>query len=422
MELAGRSVLIATDRQLAAAAALMELDGIVRRLILCPPDVAPEYLPEIVARAEVDAIVSDRAMGEHESLGVELRLICSPKIWPTKSAPSRPYQTEWILLTSGTTGRPKMIVHTLASLSAAIKPDNNTQRPPVWATFYDIRRYGGLQILLRSLLGGASFVISDNRESVGQFLARICVRRVTHVTGTPSHWRRVLWSGAAGSIAPRYVRMSGEIADQAILDSLRAAYPRAKIVHAYASTEAGVGFEVDDECEGFPTALLCKNHNGVELKIEDGTLRVRSAGAAVRHLGERHAPIASENGFVDTGDVIKVDGKRCYFAGRTGGVINVGGLKVHPEEIEAVINRHPKVSMALVRPKKNAITGWVVVADVVLARSLDHEDDEILEAEVKTQIFDFCRERLAPYKIPAIISFVPSLAVTRAGKLERHNA
>ncbi len=69
---------------------------------------------------------------------------------------------------------------------------------------------------------------------------------VTHLTGTPSHWRRALMSPAIARIAPRYVRLSGEIADQAVLDRLKVQFPDAAIGHAYASTEAGVGFEVTD--------------------------------------------------------------------------------------------------------------------------------------------------------------------------------
>ena len=75
---------------------------------------------------------------------------------------------------------------------------------------------------------------------------RLAEHGVTHLSGTPSHWRRALMSPQIHDIAPRYVRLSGEIADQAILDSLRAAFPDATVGHAYASTEAGVAFEVDD--------------------------------------------------------------------------------------------------------------------------------------------------------------------------------
>ena len=84
-------------------------------------------------------------------------------------------------------------------------------------------------------------------------------------------------------------------------------------------------------------------------------------------MSARGAPaLADDDGFVDTGDIVERRGERYYFVGRRGGIINVGGLKVHPEEVEAVINRHPQVRMSLVRPKRSPITGAIVVADVVL--------------------------------------------------------
>ena len=74
----------------------------------------------------------------------------------------------------------------------------------------------------------------------------------------------------------------------------------------------------------------------------------------------------SDDGFVDTGDRVELRDGRYYFRGRTGGVINVGGLKVYPEEVESVLNADPRVRMSLVRARRNPITGAVVVADVVL--------------------------------------------------------
>src|SRR5579859_6390796 len=71
-ELRGRNVLLATRDQLAAALALIELDGVARRIVLCPPDVSPEHLAEISANAEVDAIVSDCDASEFARLGVSL--------------------------------------------------------------------------------------------------------------------------------------------------------------------------------------------------------------------------------------------------------------------------------------------------------------------------------------------------------------
>jgi acyl-CoA synthetase (AMP-forming)/AMP-acid ligase II len=90
--------------------------------------------------------------------------------------------------------------------------------------------------------------------------------------------------------------------------------------------------------------------NGVATKIVDGTLRIRSSGAAKAYVGGE--PLVDDAGFVDTGDMVERYGERFHFAGRRGGIINVGGLKVHPEEIEAVINRHPSVRMSLVQGRQ----------------------------------------------------------------------
>ncbi|HVO95510.1 MAG TPA: hypothetical protein VMT22_21820, partial [Terriglobales bacterium] len=140
-ELAGHSVLVATDQQLASAAALMELDGLVRRLVLYTPDITSRYLPMIVANTGVDTIVSDRATPERQALGIDLRLVHLSNAGPSDRTLSRRYQTEWVLLTSGTTGEPKAVVHSLASLTAAIRPADSAGSPIIWATFYDIRRY-----------------------------------------------------------------------------------------------------------------------------------------------------------------------------------------------------------------------------------------------------------------------------------------
>jgi acyl-coenzyme A synthetase/AMP-(fatty) acid ligase len=300
-----------------------------------------------------------------------------------------------------------MVAHTLDALTGAIR---STTDQPVWGTFYDIRRYGGLQILLRAMLGRAALILSDDHEPVGDFLARLAQSGVTHLTGTPSHWRRALMSPAIHAIAPRYVRLSGEIADQAILDALARQFPHAAIGHAYASTEAGVGFEVVDGRAGFPAALVGQS-GPVEMKVEEGTLRVRSNRTATSYVGG--AETLMQDGFVDTGDMVELRDGRFYFAGRRGGVINVGGLKINPEEVEAVINRHPAVRAARVSGRRNPITGAIMVADVVL-------HDAMEKTEVQVQILNACRDSLGAAKVPAMLRFVDRLDLTAAGKLARH--
>jgi acyl-coenzyme A synthetase/AMP-(fatty) acid ligase len=414
--LTGASVVLATEDQLTAAQALVTLDGRVRRLVICPPDLPPAQLAAIATIAEAAAIVTDRKLADFDGLALPPLIACNLDPQPHHRADT-PFATEWILLTSGTTGVPKMVVHSLAALTGAIKPAQRGTTEPVWATFYDIRRYGGLQILLRALLGNASLILSDAHEPLPEHLRRLAAYGVTHISGTPSHWRRVLMSSDSSLIAPRYLRLSGEIADQAILDALKRQYPEAAVGHAYASTEAGVGFEVNDGLEGFPAEILAADRDP-SFKVVDGTLHIRSSRGASRYLGASEK-LLDEDGFIDSGDFVTERDGRYYFIGRRGGIINVGGLKVHPEEVEQILNRHAHVKMSRVSARRNPITGAIVVADIVLNDKVAIDD---ANEALKQDILAFCRTALPAHKVPAAIKFVSSLAVTPAGKLVRQNA
>jgi len=416
-ELAGKSVLVATGKQLTTALALIELDGIARRLTILPPDADPDHFAPVVAGAGIEAVVLDHASPADAALDLPLCVTCAAEIAGAAKLPAPTRETEWVLLTSGTTGVPKMVAHNLAGLTAPIAR-KKADGPIVWGTFYDIRRYGGLQILLRAALGNASLVLSSAGEPTADHLDRLGRHGVTHLSGTPSHWRRALMSPAIRKISPRYVRLSGEIADQAVLDSLRHAFPKASIGHAYASTEAGVAFEVIDGHAGFPSEFVERHRGGVAMKVLHGSLRIRSPRTASRYVGAG-APLRDEDGFVDTGDIVELRGDRYVFAGRRGGIINIGGLKVHPEEIEAVINRHPQVRMSLVRPKASPVTGSIVIADVVLKSQSADAGGEL--AQVKGDILKLCRDALPRHKVPAAISFVAALDVAATGKLARRH-
>jgi len=416
-ELRGRSVVLAVADQALAALALIELDGVARRIVLCPADVPPEHLPHVIATAEADAVVGDDAAALPSPPAVALFVARPPAAAATGIERQPQYVTEWILLTSGTTGVPKLVVHSLESLTRPIASSQARGPLPLWSTFYDIRRYGGLQVFLRAMLGGGSLVLSSPGEAVGAYLERAAAHGATHILGTPTHWRSALMSPSVRKIRPRYVRLSGEIADQVILDHLRDCYPDAGLVHAFASTEAGVAFEVADGKSGFPAELAGARAADVDIKVAHGSLHLRSARTASRYLGADAEPLRDADGFVDTGDMVEQHGERCYFVGRRGGVINVGGQKIHPEEVEAVINSHPHVRLSLVRGRKSPITGALVIADVVLS-SAAAGDARALEHEIK----EHCRARLPRHKVPAAINFVPALAVSASGKLERRNA
>jgi acyl-coenzyme A synthetase/AMP-(fatty) acid ligase len=146
-------------------------------------------------------------------------------------------------------------------------------------------------------------------------------------------------------------------------------------------------------------------------------MRIRSSRTALHYLGDNMPNLMDAEGFVDTGDMIEQRDNRCYFAGRREGIINVGGLKVHPEEVEAIINQHPDVQMSLVKARANPITGAIVVAEVVRKPAADGNP-----VEFRKEILALCRDALPAHKIPANIRVVAALDVGVSGKLARVRA
>jgi acyl-coenzyme A synthetase/AMP-(fatty) acid ligase len=405
--LEGRSVVLAVG-DMAKAAALIELDGLARRIVLCPPGFAMGGLDALVRDAEADALVYD-ADAAPPPVRLDVLAPCRLPLEPLAAPRSPRLATEWVMPTSGTSGPPKMVVHNLATLTGAFRP----APAQAWATFYDIRRYGGLQIFLRALAGTESLTLSGAGESLEAFLIRLGEAGARHISGTPSHWRKVLMSAQARRIDPETVRLSGEIADDSVLAALRALYPNARVEHAYASTEAGVAFAVGDGRAGFPASLV-DSGGEVALRVVDGSLRIRSNRTALRYVGPDAPPLHDADGFVDSGDMVERRGDRYVFAGRRGGIINVGGAKIHPEEVEAAINAHEAVRASRVFARKNPITGALVAAEVVLREGVAADDD------LSRDILSSCRVALPAHKAPSFLRFVADLPMTSGGKLARH--
>ena len=287
--LAGLSVILHVRDMALAAAALIDLDGLSRRIVLAPPGWGAAELESAALSAEADAIAHDRLVSP---VKIELEATLALPMRAVALTREPALETEWVLPTSGTTGPPKLVVHTLATLTGAIDDAPRQQ----WATFYDIRRYGGLQVFLRALSGSGSLWVNGPDETLEAFLVRLGEAGVTHISGTPSHWRKALMSGEAGRIDPEYVRLSGEIADDAILAALGEQYPRARIEHAYASTEAGVAFTVGDGKAGFPAALV-EAGGAVKMRVVDGALQLKSERTALRFLGEQRGAARRRRGF-----------------------------------------------------------------------------------------------------------------------------
>ena len=417
-QLSNRTVLIATKGQFATALALIELDGIARRIVLYPGDLPRAHIPSVVASANIDAIVLDSDAPEPCSYGLKCVVTSSPALSIVEHSRGSARPSEWVLLTSGTTGLPKLTLHTLSTLAGAITSDGERDASVHWSTFYDIRRYGGLQIFLRALLHGASLTLGKSEESMGDFLTRAGAEGVTHISGTPSHWRCALMSPLVrqnrAKIYPYFRRdcRPGNFGQSTVR-----VLQNARLFMLSLRQRRGWGLRLVTISQDFRRELrrivARRGDEDRERLAADTLIRSRSPLSWKRAARE-------QDGFVDTGDLVELHGDRYYFVGRRDGVINVGGAKVHPEEIEAVLNRHPRIQMSRAKARRNPITGAIVVADIVLSSSNDN--NAIETATLKTELIEMCRRVLSPYKVPAAIRIVPSLDVSASGKLVRVSA
>lgn len=116
LQLRGRSILLATSGQLSSALVVIEIDGVARRMLLCPPDVKVEHVANIIEEAKIDAIVTDQPQCWADR-GIDVVAFQSPEPTPANSKTER--ATEWLMLASGTSGAPKIVRHTLEGLCRA---------------------------------------------------------------------------------------------------------------------------------------------------------------------------------------------------------------------------------------------------------------------------------------------------------------
>jgi acyl-coenzyme A synthetase/AMP-(fatty) acid ligase len=269
--------------------------------------------------------------------------------------------------------------------------------------------FAGLQVLLTALVGGAELVASDH-GSLGELFAAAQRHHPTHVSGTPTFWRTFLLtlSGSLSDIPLKQITIGGEAVDQDLLDRLRAAFPDARIIQIYASTEAGALFAVNDGRAGFPARWLQDGVEDVRFRIRDGVLQTISPRAMLGYVQGR-ASALSDDGWLGTGDLVEVQGDRVVFRGRSDTVINVGGATVAPEEVERTLMELPFVRDVKVFGKPNPIVGALVHAYVVIGRDVSEQD-------ARSGILLHSKERLEAHKVPRVLHFVAALPMNASGK------
>lgn len=379
-------------------------DGHAEAILLLSADLPAATAAALMAKAGATVLISDR-----EDLA---EAILPGSAVVQRAGPAPPIrETAWIMTTSGTTGRPKMVAHSLDRLACTVR--TVASPGPVWGLTYEATRFAGMQVLLQAVLGGGTLVAPPLSLPLGERLAWFARRGVSHLSATPTLWRRILMHPSSSELALRQITLGGEIADQPLLDRLAAQFPEARITHIYASTEIGVGFSVKDGREGFPAAWLDEAPGDISMRVADGRLWLWAPRSGDM-LGAEQLSRDSE-GHVDSLDRVELRGDRVVFLGRDTGVVNVGGAKVHPETVERTLLAFVGVAMVRVMARKNPFSGAILVAEV-LPDPVPEDPDRF-----RTELIRHCRNNLPPEAVPALVKLVEAIETNAAGKLTRRN-
>lgn len=406
---AGGAVAVVCADLAQATRAMVALDGVASAICVMSVTLPESHVAVLLERWSFDTVLTDCAAdlpGAFAEAGVAV-VDVTDGLATGGAVPEGP-ETLWLVPTSGTTATPKLVEHRLSSLArAALAAGAVAPAPQTWALFYDVSRFAGYQVFFHALISGHRLVFPGLDGSMEERVAFCAAQGVTHVSATPTLWRKILMCPASAELPLQQITLGGEAADQPILTALADRFPQARVTHIYASTEAGVGFAVSDARAGFPLRYADEGFGGVEIRLDDDRLRIRTAGGARSYSGGQ--AFADADGWVDTGDMVRVDGDRFFVIGRESGIINVGGDKVVPEQVRAALLECPLVADAVVYGKKNPFTGALVVADVKLSPDAD-------AATAKDSIDAFARDTLPAAQVPRVIRLVDDIQYNATGK------
>ncbi len=310
-----------------------------------------------------------------------------------------------LLFSSGTSGRPKAMAQDLTAWLATYRDRRPNGLPVLALLGFD--HIGGLNTLFGALAAGAPVVVPVDR-SVAAVVAAIREHRVAVLPASPTFLNLLLAAAVdpADLASLRAITYGTEPMPESLLARLRTAFPRARFIQTFGTSETGI-FRTADL--GDDTTFLRFDDPGLEWKVVADELWLRSrtqVGGYLNAPGDRFTP----DGWFRTGDRVEVraDGA-LRILGRLGEQISVGGEKLMPVEVEAVLLTVPGVRDCRVAGEPSAVTGQTVVADVVLAPGHDEE-------AVRTALRQACRARLDRHKVPTKVRFVAAVAGDRLKK------
>ena len=302
------------------------------------------------------------------------------------------------LFTSGTTGQPKQVSHNFNNLTRTVKIYFNSN-PNVWAFAYNPSHMAGIQVFFQAIFNESSLinVFNVRRDIVFHLIQKY---KVTNMSATPTFYRLLLPCEMSFDFV-KMVTFGGEKSDESLYRQVKQIFPNAQIRNIYASTEAGALLSSQNNL------FLIPNDKSNLLKIVDNELLIHKS------LMGSSDNLVLVNDFYHSGDLIEwVDESNGFFrfVSRKNESINVGGYKINPSEIEALICEIEGVQNALVFGKVNSVLGNILCAEVIIF------DNYVLS---ELSIKNYLKQKLQSHKIPRHIKFVDNFLMTKTGKIQR---
>lgn len=389
---AGQSVALISDFSFQSIAYLLALFG--NKNLITPITVNSESeICERVVESYADFSIS---LGDHLENGVSIKPVTRDREYHDLiNAIIGDEHAGLVLFSSGTTGKAKAMVHDLDQFM--VQYENKRPRSLSILVFLMFDHIGGLNTLFNSLTVGAKMVVPCKRDAA-EVAELIQDHKVNVLPTSPTFLNLMLIEEAPNKYdlsSLKIITYGTEPMPESLLLKLKSEFPKVKLLQTFGTSETGI---TQTTSKSSSSLLMKLDDPNVEFRIVEGELWLRS-GTQIKGYLNHDMERFTEDGWFRTGDLVEeiADGY-IRIVGRNTDIINVGGEKVFPAEVESVLMELPEISDCLVFGQSNAITGQAVCSRVVLAKGVDPK-------AMKGKIRKYCKERLDRYKIPQIIKF-----------------
>ena len=324
-------------------------------------------------------------------------------------------QSGLILFSSGSTGNPKAVVHNFDTMLESYA--NKAQNPTITISAFLPDHIAGIDVLLSVFGSGGTLIIPKSRNPQ-DILRTMQDYSVEILPASPTLLRLLLMSeiDKFDLSALKLVVYGSEKMPNSLLCALREKLPHTRFKQSFGTSETNA-----IKTKSLPNSDYFK-FISVDYKIIDNELYLKSKTQSLGYLNADNSAFDSD-GYFATGDLVEsihINGEEYLkILGRTKEIINVGGEKVLPQEVENVILEMPFIKDCLVYGESNAITGQSVSAKVVLEDSRITEffgTDSPTNIEIKKELRKLCKGKLAPFKIPSKVERVESLEISERFK------